>query len=492
MEFLLSPLGRSFLAVIGLLGLVALAEGLRLLGVRTGTTRGLVHVGVGGFVVVTPWIFSGPGPVYGLSALFVGGNALTRARGWWTATHGGRQKSWGTVLFPLAVLPCLAATWSVDPGRTPIFQTAFLVLAVADPIATWVGTAMARPNEYRWEGDHKSLFGSTAFFVMAFAATVGVLMWTRWAHHLDRPTGTLLAAAGLVALVTTVVEAVSRRGWDNFFVPLAGVTVLLAVGDAGVRMVWIGVVGGAAFGVVAYWMGALTRRASVLGALFASLLVIEGWAWLLPGLAFFVLSSSLSFLPRPSSSVTAPGSTDRAARSVGQVYANGGLAWAFLLGHVAWGDPLLYAGAMGAFAAAAADTWATELGTRFPARAWSVRTGDLVPAGTSGAVTMGGTVAAVVGAGTVVGAGFLGGGFLQGAQVQQAMAVLVAGTIGMGVDSLIGATIQAQYEHPQSKALIDEPPRPSSRPVRGFPLITNEVVNLAGTAVGAIAAVILC
>ena len=92
----------------------------------------------------------------------------------------------------------------------------------------------------------------------------------------------------------------------------------------------------------------------------------------------------------------------------------------------------------GAIAAAAADTWATEIGahSRTPPRL--ISSGAPVSAGANGGVTLLGT------AGGVLGAALIGGltWVLGPRDLRLAAVVAVAGVLGMLIDSLLGATLQ--------------------------------------------------
>ncbi|HEY3279188.1 MAG TPA: DUF92 domain-containing protein [Gemmatimonadales bacterium] len=150
-----------------------------------------------------------------------------------------------------------------------------------------------------------------------------------------------------------------------------------------------------------------------------------GWRGFVLLLAFFVSGSLLT-----------KGGGQRNAR---QVVANGGVAAvAALFG--AW--PI----AAGALAAAAADTWATEIGAFSPTPPRLITSGAPVPRGTHGGITPLGT------AGGVLGAVVLGGlaAFLEPRAAGPGLAhpgwtgavVAGAGVVGMLVDSLLGATLQ--------------------------------------------------
>jgi uncharacterized protein (TIGR00297 family) len=154
-------------------------------------------------------------------------------------------------------------------------------------------------------------------------------------------------------------------------------------------------------------------------------------------LAFFVSSSLLT---------TASGGDGR--RNERQVIANGGIA---ALAALAGSWPAF----AGALAAAAADTWASEIGIRARTLPRLITNGKRVPAGTDGGMTLLGTAGGVAGAGLIAGLSRVLGH-------PDALVIAVAGVIGMVVDSLLGATVQGK--------------------VRWF---DNDVVNLAATLTGA-------
>ena len=153
-------------------------------------------------------------------------------------------------------------------------------------------------------------------------------------------------------------------------------------------------------------------------------------------LAFFVSSNLLS---------------KAKTRNERQVLANGGVAaLAALAGS--------WAAFAGALAAATADTWATEIGrySRKPPRL--ITTGKPVPAGTDGGMTLVGTVGGIAGAAFMAALAFL-------FQPRVAVAVVVAGVLGMLLDSLLGAMVQGAVRW-----------------------LDNDAVNLAATLGGAVVA----
>jgi len=217
------------------------------------------------------------------------------------------------------------------------------------------------------------------------------------------------------------------------------------------------------------------------GGLVAACAVGIGVAWGLgwPGLAvlaaFFLSGSLLTQLAERRSP----------HRSARQVLANGGVAAvAALLGS--------WAAAAGAIAAAAADTWATEIGAFSPIPPRLVTTWRRVTRGTSGGITLLGTLGGVAGAATIAWLAHAlaprGGGLSPGF-----LTLTVAGVGGMLADSVLGATVQGKYECPACDARFERGNTVCHEQVRlttGWRWLDNDTVNVAATVVGAAVAAI--
>ena len=194
---------------------------------------------------------------------------------------------------------------------------------------------------------------------------------------------------------------------------------------------------------------------------------------------FFASASALSALP---------GRSDRSRRSARQVFANGSIAAlaVALFGSDQLADLLL----IGAVAAATADTWATEIGVRFGKNPRSILTFRPRPPGTSGAVSLAGTVASVAGA---VGVGLAGVWLTHGQAGPALIAGIGGGVAGSLVDSVLGDSLQARYRCSACK-LRPQVARHGgcherAEHVGGVPGLDNDVVNwittLTGTAIAA-------
>lgn len=241
----------------------------------------------------------------------------------------------------------------------------------------------------------------------------------------------------------------------------------------------------AALSIVARLLGWLTTGGAVAAALIgAAIFHFGGLVWAAALLAFFLSGTALTMVGRDRKSQP---EHRRRGRSAGQVIGTGGVA---ALVSLLWGSglvseplrALLPAAFLGALATSAADTWATELGmlSRHPPRLFT--SGAYVPAGTSGAVSLVGTLAGVAGAILIAASGAQG-------QAHTFTAAWIAGVLAMFFDSLLGATLQASFRRPNGG--ITEEPGGGAVLVRGVPWLTNHVVNLFATLAGAAGAAAL-
>ena len=165
-----------------------------------------------------------------------------------------------------------------------------------------------------------------------------------------------------------------------------------------------------------------------------------------------------------------------------QVLANGGVAAAAAL--LSRLDPVWLPACCGALAAAAADTWSTEIGARSPSTPRLVTTGLPVPPGTSGGVTWLGTLGGVAGAAVLAASAAL----LGLATPALAASIAAGGVAGGFADSLLGATLQARYRCGrcgEARETARCPCGGTAERSSGIAWLTNDAVNGACTLVGA-------
>lgn len=208
-----------------------------------------------------------------------------------------------------------------------------------------------------------------------------------------------------------------------------------------------------------------------------------GLPWALPLLAFFFSSS---FLSKVNSWLRRSGKDSRDAR---QVFANGGVSLLVLVLHLILDVPWMYTIFLGSLAAVTADTWSTEIGLFMRRRTITLFPVRTVAVGTSGGISIAGTVAAIFGAVMIA----LIGMQFESLGVRDLAVVGVSGFVGGLVDSILGASLQVQYRCQHCDALVDDSEHHGAQATyqRGIRWLTNNGVNVACSMAGAMSAFLL-
>ncbi|MGF1524707.1 MAG: TIGR00297 family protein [Leptolyngbyaceae cyanobacterium] len=124
--------------------------------------------------------------------------------------------------------------------------------------------------------------------------------------------------------------------------------------------------------------------------------------------------------------------------------------------------PLFGLGYVASFSTKLADTTASEVGKAYGKRTFLITTLQPVPPGTEGAVSLEGTLAGILGSAIIAAVGWATGLIT----LSGTLICLIAAFIATNLESVIGATLQEKV-----------------------PWLTNELVNIANTTIGAIAAI---
>jgi uncharacterized protein (TIGR00297 family) len=245
--------------------------------------------------------------------------------------------------------------------------------------------------------------------------------------------------------------------------------------------VLISVAAAAAVAVSAWRLGALDGGGAVAATAVGA--IVFGFGGLGAAVIlvfFFVSASALSALP---------GGGPRGRRGARQVLATGAVAaLAATLPPYLGVEQLAF---LGAVAAATADTWATEIGTRWGAQPRSILTFKRQPPGTSGAVSLVGTLGLAAGALAVGGAGAW---LLAEGSAGTVVVVALAGFAGALFDSFLGAGLQATYRCAACGATSEVARHAGcaarARRIAGLPGLDNDAVNGLATLAGAVVAML--
>ncbi len=244
--------------------------------------------------------------------------------------------------------------------------------------------------------------------------------------------------------------------------------------------------------LLAIWRKWLTISGGIAAIVVGTIILgLGGWLWGLLLGVFFVSSSLLSkFKGQEKGAISAEKFHKSNERDSGQVLANGGIAALIALLNALLPNPAWFPLYLGVIATVNADTWATELGTLSQHPPRLITTGRRVEAGTSGGISVVGTIATICG-GLLI--GLIAALWLRDNAWQLLLTAAIAGLAGSLFDSLLGATVQQIYWDEETKRETEKPIKNGRkmRPLRGWWWMTNDAVNMIASVVGGCVALLL-
>ncbi|NQV50320.1 MAG: DUF92 domain-containing protein [Candidatus Marinimicrobia bacterium] len=453
-------------------------------------TRKFVHVMVGILVSLAPFFLTAKLPVILLGIIFTFLNYVALKKDGLKGMHTTERISFGTVYFPIAFTLLVIMFWD---RNIVIFIVAMLILAFADTAATVVGERINSKNKFILWHDKKSWPGSIAFFTTALVVMLTCYpIYTGFLNDNPLPLIHLVGMSVFVAFVSTVAEAVSKRGSDNLTLTLTaalGMDLYLTSMNNGTLVALSG------WFIVSFILGfgAFKLKAlSVSGGFGAFLLGVfmfgmGGWHTTLPLIGFFVLSSLLSKIADRQSKpdvILSKGSQ----RDIVQVYANGGIpliitiAWYLSSFSIEW----LYWAFLASLASATSDTWETEIGSFSKKLPLNILTWKRVAKGYSGGVSFLGTLGGLVGAVSIIAISYFMG-YLEWDPALIAV-IIFSGFLGSVVDSILGASIQAKFTCEVCGKSTERLSHchQETRHVSGYLWLDNDWINVAGSLSGGV------
>jgi uncharacterized protein (TIGR00297 family) len=443
-------------------------------------SRQLVHVSMGGFALLLRWLSWTQALGLAVTALAFNLWVLPRFAHALYRPGDRARTVHGIVWYPLVVLILIGSF----PRRPDIVAAAWGILAAGDGIATLVGRAIGGAR-WPWSPD-KTVAGTLAFVVAGALAGSGLAWWCRPAAAEAVPVLFALLVPPVAAVVAALVETIPIGLDDNVSVAAAaGATLWLGAlvcarygtdgdGRVGVHSfpelsISVVMLGEAlAANVVVAVAGYAARTVSAAGAIVGAVIGIAifvslGWqGWVLLLVTFLAASTaSRTGLARKQALGIAEAREGR--RGPGNAIANTGVAAiaAVLAGLDVHPRAATFA-FVAALAAAGSDTIASEIGKAYGRRTFLLTTFGRVPPGTSGALSVEGTIAGLLGA-ALLGGVAIALGLLAASSL---LLVVVSATIGSLVESWLGAT-------------LEEPG-----------ILNNDVLNFINTTVAAAVAVL--
>jgi uncharacterized protein (TIGR00297 family) len=248
-------------------------------------------------------------------------------------------------------------------------------------------------------------------------------------------------------------------------------------------------------GLMAYKAKAVDLGGSI-ASIFVGYLIILGGGpyWFIVMLVFFIISTQFTKFRYNYKERLGFAQEKGGARSWTNVLANGGAAAIFSIMEFRFGGWIFAGAFLGAIASATADTLATEIGLlsrKEPRLITNLK--KKVPMGTSGGVTLIGTVAAFFAA-FIIGITATILKIIEDASPTNILIIVtLGGIIGSITDSVIGATIQ-RTGLCESCGKITENSKHCGKPIKklkGINFVDNNVVNFLSTLIGALSTLAL-
>jgi uncharacterized protein (TIGR00297 family) len=213
-------------------------------------------------------------------------------------------------------------------------------------------------------------------------------------------------------------------------------------------------------------------------------------------LVFFVSGSVLSKYKQSHKNELEQSYAKTGRRDAGQVLANGGLGMLLCLMNAIWPHPSWAYAYVGVMATVTADTWATEIGSLSRKLPRSILNGRRLPAGTSGGVSLLGTMAAAIGGAMIGVFAWLFeviSGPLDRSLPIWLLVGIIAGLVGAFTDSILGASLQLMYKCRVCDKDVEVLHHCGQETVkiRGSNLMNNDAVNIWSSILGGCAALVI-
>ncbi len=443
--------------------------------------RKFVHIIVGILICITSLQIENSFPILLISGFFIIFNL------WAIKTHHLKSihlngLSYGTVYYPLSIFILAFLLWDLHKD---IFLISILIMIVPDALAGLIGMRFAR-GFFVIITEKKSSAGAITMFVSSL-----LIVFISMYGLFDKSTSFSLAAGIMISLSITAAELLSHRGSDNLSVPVF--TAVLLFGflqhEAILNPLSIGVVLAVMVSAVSYKLSFLDLSGAG-GAFLLGLIVFGfgGWLFTLPILIFYISSSALSIIGKQRKKKFASLFEKTGIRDIYQVLANGGIPGILVMVNYFYQIPLIYSMYLAALATATADTWATEIGIFSRSRPRLITNFDRVEPGRSGAISGLGSLAALCGSSLIAFTGVMINPQINHFDWSLIFAIAGAGFGGNLIDSLFGASLQAQFrcrqcgKHTERKIHCGR----NTDHISGILMLNNDFVNFFSIAGGAL------
>jgi len=481
-----SVLSATIIAFIALVALLFISEILqRKFNLSQQHLRKAIHIIVGLGICFSTLVFDSNIPILILSVIFL-------IIDWWalrthhfTSMHPTNY-SLGTVFYPISIFILASFFWYTDKW---IFVTASLLMIVPDALAGIIGLRFAN-SFFTLLMEKKSLPGTITMFLSSFMLIIIATFFRD-----DLSIFQALQLSVVVSLVATAAELLSIRGSDNLSVPLLSglfIYIFLYPPMAGFPgQIFTGTLLSLIISVFSYYLRFLSLSGTIGTFLLGSIIFgFGGLLFTIPILAFFLVSSLLSRVGKRFKKQFEASFEKTGVRDFYQVWANGGIPAILVIFNVFFPAANIFYAYCAAVAAATADTWGTELGIFSKKHPRKITSLKAVLPGTSGAISIMGSFASFSGSLFITLTGMIYYTSKQNiSDISYIVFIItISGFIGSIIDSILGATIQAQYDCTICHKITEKKShcKTDTIMVNGFKYMNNDFVNFIAIAFSAL------
>lgn len=453
----------SFLYILLILGISDLVE--KNLKEKSELPRKIVHILLGNWVFILP-LFRSLAAAMFLPLLFIVVNYISARYKLIPSIEREGENTYGTVYYAISLSILTFISYILQ-----MWMFAFigiLVMAYGDGFAGLVGNKYGARKIPFAKG--KSLEGSSMVFIFTFIITLIIPLY--YSGNLDLPFNFFLIIALANAIYSTLLELSVSDGFDNLLLPLgSGIFAgLLLYFFSRPQILLIVIASLIVF--FSYKKRAISLDGGLIAILTAQILYVFGGVHLdMALIAFFVLGSVASrFSNEEKEKIKKRERAEKNGRNRRQVVCNS-LPAVLIAFYSYFGKDEILLLAYVVFAAAAADTFASEIGSLTKGKVISLIGFKEVPKGLSGGVSLLGLVASLVGSLLLA----LFAGFEFG--YHGVVFCFKLGFLGSIIDSILGSLFQKKYLA-EDGTLQDKANKKGDPVVKGLPFVTNNLVNI--------------
>jgi uncharacterized protein (TIGR00297 family) len=366
-----------------------------------------------------------------------------------------------------------------------IIVVSMLIMSISDSAAAVIGSFISVGN-YNLSGNNKTVLGTVSFFVSTFIILIMAPVYTQVFYNLTYHFFYNLIIALILALQLSLIEGLSSKGTDNLFVPIYSAVFLFLVinpiNTINIEQYLLGVFLSFLMVYFSLRLKFLNKSGSIATFLLAnSVFGLGSFKWTIPIVTFFVLSSLLSKLRSNNKKSAERYYEKTGVRDYKQVFANGGIAGILVILNSIHPNEIYYLLYVAFIATVCSDTWSTELGTLFNSVTYSIIGFKETQQGTSGGVSVIGTIGGVFGSVIIAIVSF---SFTTYNIFYFFLIILISSFLGNISDSILGATVQQSFKCTVCEKNTERAEH-CGRPAiltKGFSFINNDIVNVvAGT-----------